>query len=377
MLRRLSVPFLLLVCGGIAFATFSREVVYTDGQSGFSFFGAGSRDNSSVLRIDSVVEGIVSGGDADVTFTVRIRNAKKHPKGGYSIYLAGNRADTMRVSVTPCEASDPLRDEERTLLRLTIGDEVIASAYLPRSRFDDRDGFNTLGIGRKGNMLEVSAGRMESACVIQTADAEGRFRGEVTSAGIEAGRDNAVEVECARVVSYPSARRRLSTGLSVSEIASSVHNGEGEPCGFWTLLDFDVDDRYMRCGGDYRLAIVRWGDLADKAAEFTSRYGYPSEAFAILYLEGAGVDRHRWEAGMLKGVMLPTPLKSAWRLVWFDSKGETIDPERYASMSTATIDESGRILQLAFPERYSSLRFIRSSVGMQAVQKKINTEICE
>lgn len=366
MLRRLIVSVLMFVCAGIMLSAYCRDVVYTDARSGFSFFGEANADGSPVLRIDSAVEGRVCGGDADVMFTVRLRSAGKHSGEGYSLYLADSDRDTLRLYVTPCEAPDPIRDEERTQLRLETRGEILAETYLPRNQFDNGNGYNTIGVGRKGNVVEVTAGRMETALAIHIADGAFSFPGEVTSAGIIPCNGNVLELECAQLVSVPSARWRLSSGFTESEIAALVSEGEDEPCGFWTLLDFDVDDRYMRCGGDYYIAVVKWGDIAVSSPALASRFDYPSEAFAILYLDGAGVDKRRWETGMLKGVMLPTKLKSAWRLVWFDSTGEAIDPENVASMSTATIDSSGNLLQLAFPERYSSLRFVRSGVGMKS-----------
>lgn len=374
MLRRLSAAVLLVLAVATAWSL-NREVIYNDAQSGFSLLDAPTE--GKVMVVTDTARGSVNCGDADLSFTLRLRNAGKRRPFRYSVYMVASTGDTLRLSVESFHGDDPLRDEEMSKLTLYVNRLKIKETSLPRKRFDNGTLFNTLRLERKGGNLIVDAGRGDADVAIWIAGGAEYFPDDIHSIGVVAESGNRVEIERMQLVLTPSAESRLSSGLTAESIRQLVSDNPQSPCGLWTLLDFDLDDRYMRSGGDYRLAILPWEELPRDAAARLQTFGYPTTSFAVIYLDGATVDASRWKPGMLKGVMLPTALSTAWRIVWFDSEGETIDSPDMPGMSTGSLDASGNILQIAFPERYSSVRFLRSDVGMESFEEVIHTEIGE
>lgn len=109
--------------------------------------------------------------------------------------------------------------------------------------------------------------------------------------------------------------------------------------GLWQYFDRDTDDRYLRSGGNYTLAVI------------------PSESgdeFNIVYVSGAKVNSLKWEPGMLKGKLKGSGFINSWTLEAIDASFRPIDGENHASMT-----QDGAILTLTFPELKSILRFRR------------------
>jgi len=108
--------------------------------------------------------------------------------------------------------------------------------------------------------------------------------------------------------------------------------------GYWSYLDRDMEDEWLRLGGRYTLATVCSDD------------GYD-----IIYIDGAQVKRSMWQPGMLKGHITKTQFTGNYDLTWIDATMEPIEKDAYATI------ENGVILTLNFPVFKSQVRFAKNT----------------
>ena len=104
--------------------------------------------------------------------------------------------------------------------------------------------------------------------------------------------------------------------------------------GYWKYLDRDMEDKWLRLGGRYTLAVVRADD------------GYD-----LIYMDGAQVKKSLWKSGMLKGHMTQTIFSGNYDATWIDATLEPIEKDVQATI------ENGVILTLNFPVFKSQVRF--------------------
>lgn len=107
--------------------------------------------------------------------------------------------------------------------------------------------------------------------------------------------------------------------------------------GYWTILDYTLEDTMLRPGGDYLLALIPAAD----------------GGYDIHYLEGAYVAPARWAPGTHKGHLTPTRLPGLYRAAWTDAEGHDLD-------ATATLQFTGTdMATLTVPHLRSTLRLHR------------------
>ena len=106
--------------------------------------------------------------------------------------------------------------------------------------------------------------------------------------------------------------------------------------GYWKYLDRDMEDKWLRLGGRYTIAIVRADD------------GYD-----LIYIDGAQVKKSLWQPGMKKGHMTKTIFSGNYDASWIDATMEPIDNDVQATI------ENGVILTLNFPVYKSQVRFAK------------------
>lgn len=107
--------------------------------------------------------------------------------------------------------------------------------------------------------------------------------------------------------------------------------------GYWTILDYTLEDTMLRPGGDYLLALTTAAD----------------GGYDIHYLEGAHIAPARWTPGRHKGHLTPTRLPGLYRAAWTDAEGHDLD-------ATATLQFTGTDMAiLTLPHLRSTLRLHR------------------
>ncbi len=123
---------------------------------------------------------------------------------------------------------------------------------------------------------------------------------------------------------------------SISNYFSGADTDELE--GYWTYLDRENDERYCRLGGHYTVALIK-----------DHEGGYH-----IYYVDGARVNSHKWQPGMLKGHLAPTIFDRHYNLTWYDSTFRRHSDETNAQF------EQNSIMSLRFPLLDSTIRFSRA-----------------
>lgn len=118
-----------------------------------------------------------------------------------------------------------------------------------------------------------------------------------------------------------------------SRLASSVDPVEGH----WKQLDYTVEEKQMKLGGEYELNIVR----------------LPNGDYEMIYVSGADKHAFDWQPQMIKGRLSPTGHEGVFSLEWRDVYGATIP------VAATAQQESMDILTLHFPATNSKLRFKR------------------
>lgn len=349
--RRLGL--ILLLIGTALLSSAVRRTFFAGPEDGFALLGYPEISGGETLRLDSAAAVSLGGCDGDFSFTVRLRADPQ----GYAIALTTAAADTLLLDVASTGGYDPLRDEEGTRLWLSRTGEKMSEIVFPRKKFSlSANGYCALQFARRGYDLVISAGHgtpgNEAAAVSGFADA-------VREILILPRKGKSVEIERAQLSLFSSAEQMLSTGLTAESVAALAAESSDAVCGIWSLLDFDLDDSYMRIGGDYTIAVVPLRTLADEERMPDICRDMPDDALAIVYLSGASADAWRWTPGMIKGFLFPSQIGGAWRVRWHDSEGLPLDEPETVSMATATLEDGATILRLSFPERYSTVRFLR------------------
>lgn len=108
-------------------------------------------------------------------------------------------------------------------------------------------------------------------------------------------------------------------------------------CGIWDFFDEEVETDIALKGGRYKVALL------------------PSDSggYDVIYLSGASVESSRWNAGALKGHLIPTPFADTFTLYWIDSAGKEIsDMTPYATIE-------GAIMSFVFPIQKAKFRFVK------------------
>ncbi|MDE6279708.1 MAG: hypothetical protein K2M05_07015 [Paramuribaculum sp.] len=134
--------------------------------------------------------------------------------------------------------------------------------------------------------------------------------------------------EIARLYESEDELRAVALSYPVSGVA-----------GLWQYFDRDTDDRYLRTGGNYTLAVIPT---------------LSANEYDIVYVSGAKVNSLKWLPGMLKGKLLGNGFINSWTLEAVDASFHDMEGENHASMT-----QDGAILTLTFPELKSTLRFRR------------------
>ena len=127
-----------------------------------------------------------------------------------------------------------------------------------------------------------------------------------------------------------------STLWTVDALEEYLANSSDPIEGYWKYLDRDMEEKWLKLGGRYTLAVVRADD------------GYD-----ILYIDGAQVKKSQWQPCMLKGHIVKTIFSGNYDLYWIDATMEPISEDAYATI------ENGVILTLNFPIYKSQVRFAK------------------
>ncbi len=195
------------------------------------------------------------------------------------------------------------------------------------------DDFNTLCVDVDERSVQVSIGKDQLLHVmeVQVARPAGPVR-----VGYLVGPGSRVAIERA-VLTVENDNQVAVTTLWTPDALDEYLNNSSDPMeGYWQYLDRDMEEKWLRIGGRYTLAVVRADD------------GYD-----ILYIDGAQVKKSQWQPCMKKGHLTKTIFSGNYDMTWIDATMEPITEDAYATI------ENGVILTLNFPIYKSQVRFAK------------------
>lgn len=217
-----------------------------------------------------------------------------------------------------------------TLLHYLNGAEVVIASQQLEKGVNLYDGFNSLEVAIGKNELVVSVGDDELTEVIHTAYEHSISPVKV---GCLVGAGAKVKIEREVIAFTADTTIMQDTDWTLDKLQRHFEQSTDPVEGLWQYQDRDMEDRWLRLGGRYKLATV------------ATDTGYD-----IIYIDGASTRSELWHSGMLKGRMTRTIFNNHYDLMWVDATLQPITQDAYASI------ENGILLTLKFPVYKSQLR---------------------
>ena len=241
--------------------------------------------------------------------------------------------------VLSCDNSAPFDDiaDQRTmqvsLVKNDGGSPIELASTTVSKGVSLEDDLNTVCVDVDDRSVRVSIGKDELQEVLEANVS--RPTGTVW-VGYLVGAGSRVSIERAVLTleneNQVAATTRWTLDALDEYLATSIDPMEG----YWKYLDRDMEDKWLRLGGRYTLAVVRADD------------GYD-----LIYIDGAQVKKSQWQPCMLKGHITRTQFTGNYDLCWIDATMEPISEDCYAA------NENGVILTLNFPIYKSQVRFAK------------------
>lgn len=285
----------------------------------------------------------------------RLANKHNNPRSSYSVTDDDNRryridAPQWGIFIAPAANSDNYWSLTAQCANSNINDEItdqrsmtVTLAWHPSNGIDSvittcpltrgvnlYYGLNTFQLELRDGTLTAWAGDDELQELFSVPFALASAR---ATAGCYVGSGAEVEVERFVVSCDSHPTLEPSATWTTEELDQHFADSDDPLEGYWHYQDRDVDDRYLRLGGRYTVAIVRAGDH-----------------YEIIYIDGAETRPSQWRTGMLKGRITRTIFSDHYDLMWIDATGEPITQDAYATF------ENGVLLTLQFPVYKSQMR---------------------
>ena len=231
--------------------------------------------------------------------------------------------------------------DERSLcvevVEVKDGKETVLKKENVKNGVDLYDDYNVVMIKYDGLTTHLYLGdkKLLDLCSIDV-----KYNGEM-KVGYLNGAASKVEMERFVIKTNKEGKHMLATEWTKSNIDDYLAKNGNEDLviGKWSYLDRNIDEKRLKLGGKYTLAVVK-----------NTNGGYD-----ILYYEGAVVNNTKWQCGMLKGTLSPTRFSNNFDLAWYDSVMDVFSDDTYA-----TIDDNG-ILTLIFPVEKGQIRFVKDT----------------
>ena len=241
--------------------------------------------------------------------------------------------------VLSCDNSAPYDDitDERSmrvsLMQYQDGDVTEVASTTVSKGVSLEDDLNTLCVDVDERGVRISIGKDELQTVLEASIV--RPVGAV-QVGYLVGPGSRVAIERAVLTIEREDQVASSTLWTLEALDEYLANSIDPVEGYWCYLDRDMEEKWLRIGGRYTLAVVRADD------------GYD-----LIYIDGAQVKKSLWNPGMLKGHMVKTVFSGNYDLTWIDATMEPISEDAYATI------ENGVILTFNFPVFKSQVRFAK------------------
>ncbi len=215
--------------------------------------------------------------------------------------------------------------------RCLVGKESLLDSWTLNHGVDLDDGLNTLSVAVNDGQVHVSVGKNElvqvGTLMLDTDEPCTTLAGVYLSPGAE------IAIERTVLTTDSNASRRIATTWTRESLDQHFALSDDPIEGYWQYQDRDMEDRWLRLGGRYTVAVV------------SSDKGYD-----IIYVSGAQVNAPQWREGLLKGHISKTIFDGHYDLEWIDATFQPIVQDAYAAF------ENDVLMTLNFPVYKSQLR---------------------
>ena len=203
------------------------------------------------------------------------------------------------------------------------------------------EGYNYLGVTVEGNTISVKIGKDQLKEVLSyhlsATDMKAGTGIPSVKTGYFVGPGAMISIE-RTVLSFNDQQQSPATNLETQWTREALDrhfaNSKNPYEGYWTYLDRDMEDQWLKLGGRYTIALVENG------------HGYD-----VIYVDGAQVKKSMWHTGMKKAEMTQTIFTDNFTGKWFDATMVPITDDVFVTF------ESGVILNFKFPVYKSQIRF--------------------
>lgn len=215
--------------------------------------------------------------------------------------------------------------------RCQAGKETMMGSWVLGRGVDLDDGLNTLSVTVNDGQAQVSVGKNELVQVgVLALDSDEPC---TTLAGVYLSPGAEIALERTVLSTDSNISRRIATTWTRESLDQHFALSDDPIEGYWQYQDRDMEERWLRLGGRYTVAVV----ASDK--------GYD-----IIYMSGAQVNAQQWSEGLLKGHISKTIFDGHYDLEWIDATFQPILQDAYAAF------ENGVLMTLNFPIYKSQLR---------------------
>lgn len=290
-------------------------------------------------------------------YFIRIANLHNKPTRSYSVTsptgdkskisnpqwgLVFNFTDSLNYHalLLQCHNIDPANDiaDRRsmtiTLHKVTNGTDSIIGTFTPTSDIDLYDRLNAIGIETTLTHTIILAGQKrlhEIARLTLPAPSSPTHVGYILGPGAK------TELE-RTVLTIPENNATITpTHWTIPDLNRHFSQSTDPVEGYYSYLDRDTEDKWLRLGGRYTIAIVRT----------------PTQSYDIIYISGAQVRKDIWRTGYLKGTLTPTQFTDNYTATWLDATFRPFNLDVQAKIEAASI------LTIRFPVYSSQIRFYR------------------
>lgn len=265
-------------------------------------------------------------------------------KCGIVFFYTPNNYWTIKVS---CSNSDlynesiDVRSMSIALYHVINGKERLKENVTLDKGVDLNDGLNYLGVKVEGTTIKVLAGKETLNEVIthnpNKKDLEMMKGVDTFKVGIFAGPGAFLSLERTVLTQSNTPENpavTLQTQWTKEALDRHFAHSKNPFEGYWTYLDRDMEDKWLKLGGRYTIALVE-----------------NDKGYDVIYVDGAQVKKSLWFIGMKKAEMVKTIFTDNFTGKWYDATFEPIDEDVYITF------ESGVILNFKFPVYKSQVRF--------------------
>lgn len=216
--------------------------------------------------------------------------------------------------------------ETRTNLSLLLHDSLISTKRI--DRFSTLSEGTKVRIRQRDHQLFIEAGKSTLKPILEASIADTPLSG----ISLLPGGDINERIRFLSLTYDESLQNRIQTPYTAGELTEYFLRSTDPMEGFWKVFDREMDEKLLKMGGAYTIAIIRSGN------------GYD-----MIYMDGAQTNGDNWTPGLLKGRLTATEAEGVYDTEWIDSMFGILSREIRATLSLPA-------LTITFPYQDSRLR---------------------